>query len=263
MSLSDYLKCPGLDRTLSTVPEDFQCPECEKSVEIWSDEVKRRCGGCGTMVFNPNPMVTVPETHTADRAVTDTDKLKELVELAVAMGCDDAAIVPAEKILVDPQLAGLCLETRCQNYGLSPTCPPNVEGPEWMKDYLKGASYALFLKIEVDDETLYSDKRLEIGKLLHFLVIQIEKAAHQMGLDGSRAFAGGSCKRLFCPEHYYCEVLEGDGICRNPDSARPSVSGYGIHIKHLIEIAEWSPKNTAKEGPNTGNKRYGLVILQS
>ena len=261
MGLSDYLKCPGLDRTLSITPKDHYCPQCQNPVEIWSDEIKRRCPECGTVVLNPEPLTWSPETDDALPDPIASEQRDELIELALSLGCDGAVIIPATEIVIDPQLAGLCFETCCPNYGLSPTCPPNVEGPEWMNTYIKAVSYALFLNIQIAPYIMYSDQRREIGKLLHFIVIQIEKAAQNMGFKKSRAFAGGSCKNIFCSDHYLCEVLNGDGQCRNPDSARPSVSGYGIHINHLVAVAGWSPKGRKEEHPQMSGRRYGLITL--
>jgi hypothetical protein len=116
MSLSDYLKCPGFDRTLSTIPKDLRCPQCGTNVEIWSDEVKRRCHECQTMVFNPDPLVPMPGSAAENQsqgAVPDSidqARLDELVELAISLGCDGAVIVPTVEIVVDPKLAALCFE---------------------------------------------------------------------------------------------------------------------------------------------------------
>lgn len=66
MGLNDYLKCPGLDHTLSTIPIDLNCPQCDKTIEIWSDEIKSRCTQCGTTVFNPNPLVKISDEKTAE-----------------------------------------------------------------------------------------------------------------------------------------------------------------------------------------------------
>ena len=56
-------------------------------------------------------------------------KLEELTQLAVGLGASDAKIVPASEISAEDHLAALCKETRCPNYGLSPTCPTQCQGP--------------------------------------------------------------------------------------------------------------------------------------
>ena len=192
----------------------------------------------------------------------DCGRFDELAALALSLGADAAAVFPVDGTIVDPGLAALCHETKCPNYGLAPTCPPHVRGPEWMMEYLKKVSHALFIKIEVKDEVIYSDQRREIGKLLHFIVIELEKEAHRTGFAHSSAFAGGSCKNLFCPDHYQCNVLYGDGACRHPDASRPSISGFGIQVKRLIEMAGWTPRNKREAKHNQDDvKRYGLILL--
>lgn len=169
--------------------------------------------------------------------------------------------MPASAISAEDHLAALCLETRCENYGLSPTCPPNVEGPSWMRKYMKGIDKVLFIKIDLPSDVMYSDQRREIGKLIHFIVIQVEEAALAMGLTKSKAFAGGSCKNLFCHDKGKCQVLYGDGSCRNPDSARPSISGYGINVNRLMKAAGWSNNSQKAQSSAAMSTRCGLVLL--
>jgi len=260
MGLNDTLKCPGMDETLSTFPIELGCPRCNSIVEIWSDEIKRRCTQCGTMVFNPAPSVKTLDKNTLEAGTNHSkDSIDELLELAMGLGSSAVTIINGKNIQIDNQIAGLCRETKCPNYGLSPTCPPHVEGPDWLKKHIHKTSQAILIEIEVPEELMYSDKRKEINKLLHFIVIQIEQAAHEKGLVQSTAFAGGSCKSIQCFEHVYCNVLNGDGNCRHPDLSRPSVSGYGINMNHLLKNAGWLKKSNDSSVPVSS--RYGLVLI--
>jgi NADH pyrophosphatase NudC (nudix superfamily) len=36
---------------ITPVPIYKECPTCHEEVEIWSNELKRQCGKCGTVVF--------------------------------------------------------------------------------------------------------------------------------------------------------------------------------------------------------------------
>lgn len=260
MGLNDTLKCPGMDETLSTFPIEFDCPQCNGIVEIWSDEMKRRCTACGTMVFNPAPSVKIPDNNTLETNNKHSEgSIDELLELAMSLGSSAVTIVDGKNIQIDNQLADLCLETKCPNYASSPTCPPHVEGPDWLKKHIRKTSQAILIEIEVPQDLMYSDKRREISKLLHFIVIQIEQAAHQKGLGQSTAFAGGSCKSIQCSEHASCNVLKGDGYCRHPDLSRPSVSGYGINMNHLLKNAGWL--KTSNDSSVLTSSRYGLVLI--
>ena len=43
--------CPGARTIREPRPEYINCPECGKEVEIWTDELKVTCPGCGNKVF--------------------------------------------------------------------------------------------------------------------------------------------------------------------------------------------------------------------
>lgn len=260
MGLNDTLKCPGMDGTLSTFPIEFACPQCNDIVEIWSDEAKRRCTKCGTMVFNPDPLAKTPDNIMPQAKInTSKELIDELTELALNLGASGATIIDAQNIQIDKQLANLCRETKCPNYRSSPTCPPHVKGPEWLKKYIHKTPQAILIEIEAPQELMYSDKRKEIGKLLHFIVIQVEQAAQKKGFMHSTAFAGGSCKSIQCYEHAYCNVLQGDGTCRNPDLSRPSVSGFGINMNHLLKNVGWLRRSKNSTAPSSSH--YGLVLI--
>ncbi|MDD9302347.1 MAG: hypothetical protein HUK40_08390 [Desulfobacter sp.] len=183
MGLNESMKCPGLDQTLSTVPIEFNCHGCGAMVEIWSDEIKRRCGQCKTMILNPNPSVKISEKHPIAKDMDSlNDIIEELLRLATDLGSSAAAVVDGKKIKIENDIASLCQETRCPNYGLSPTCPPNLNGPDWLREYMRETPRAILIEIELAQERMYSANRKEIAKLLHFIVITLEKTAHAKGL---------------------------------------------------------------------------------
>ena len=43
--------CPGARIFRQPRPESFSCPDCGEEVEIWTDEFRRPCPGCGRIVF--------------------------------------------------------------------------------------------------------------------------------------------------------------------------------------------------------------------
>jgi predicted metal-binding protein len=85
-----------------------------------------------------------------------------------------------------------------------------------------------------------------------------------MGYSNSKAFAGGSCKKLFCRDHLNCRVLVEGGECRNPHRARPSMSGFGINVSKLLQTAGWQmDKITRDTDPDDGpmGTVSGLIII--
>ena len=190
--------------------------------------------------------------------------LEALVSLALTLGATHAAVIPAETIVVEDHLARLCRDPRCPNYGMSASCPPHVSGPSGFRHLLAGFRHAVVFKIEVPRGILLSSERREVFRLLHEVAADIEAAAKRRGHTGSRAFAGGACKGLFCPEEAGCRVVDEGGACRNPDRARPSMSGFGINVSKLMAAAGW-PMNLADpegggDAADTGTVS-GLVLV--
>lgn len=190
--------------------------------------------------------------------------LDELIDLARQMGASEAVALPADVISAEEELARLCREPRCSNYGLSLSCPPHVGGPKEFCRYLEGIKHAVFVKIDLPDQTLHTDEQRELGQLLHEMVAALEKRAKERGFGRSRAFAGGSCKNIFCDQYADCRVLAENGPCRNPDRARPSMSGFGINVLKLMQAAGWARTDQARASDPQRTSRItfcGLVLV--
>lgn len=186
----------------------------------------------------------------------------ELEQLASSLGASDVVITSAEKIQVDDTLVSFCKDPRCENYGLSPGCPPHVSGPDGFRTLLRDRSHVLVVRIVVPSTVLFSDERRELMAFLHELVATVELAAIKMGYTKSRAFAGGSCKDLFCFDEADCRVLAGRGNCRNPKRSRPSMSGFGVNVSDLLKTCGWKANVKAKHpGDDPLTWVAGIVLL--
>ncbi len=163
----------------------------------------------------------------------------------VGSGAVDAVLIAASDIEIDAGLAKICHDPGCHNYGASPGCPPHVAGPAAFEAWLKDYDQALFIKIDVPMESLLSHEYRDIMRLLHEMVADIEEAAVKAGYPRARGFAGGSCKELFCSAYTDCNVLERKSDCRNPGCSRPSMSGFGIDVSKLKDLAGWGSSNHA------------------
>lgn len=183
-------------------------------------------------------------------------RLAELVQVALRIGAGaiDVVAISTSDISVEDDLANMCREPRCGYYGLSANCPPYVSGPSGFRNLLKICAHALVIKIEIPMGSLVNYECLDIMKLLHEIVADIEKSAVELGYSNSKAFAIGSCKVIFCPEHVGCRVLIDGGECRNYQYARPSIEAVGINVYELNKTAGW-PINRDMEAIN------GLVLI--
>lgn len=187
--------------------------------------------------------------------------VQALIQLACRSGASAARRIPAKRISVKEELARLCLDPQCDQYGLSAGCPPHVSGPPGFRKLRAAFAEAIVLKIDVASEVLFSDERRKIMKLLHETVAAVEQAAVRMGYKNSRGFAGGSCKPLFCPEEADCRVVSESEACRYPQSARPSMSGFGIDVGKLMRSAGWTGEKAVPEADSKMTWVAGLVLI--
>jgi predicted metal-binding protein len=195
---------------------------------------------------------------------TVTSHLKELIQLSYRLGATNASIISAMDISIEDDLVSFCREPRCENYGLSPSCPPHVTGPSGFRALLKTVEHAIVIRIDVPSSVLFSNERREVMALLHEIVAGVEQAAVRMGYAYAKAFAGGSCKNIFCHDHADCRRLSKKGDCRNPQYARPSMSGFGINVSKLMKAAGW-PGDINPSGLDSDTESMswvtGLIVI--
>jgi len=191
-------------------------------------------------------------------------RFKKLVKVAYDLGVSDAAIIPVNNIIVDNSLADKCREPRCPNYGLSKNCPPNTSGPLGFKKILETFRQSMLFKIDVPSDILYSCENREVFQLLHETAAKLEQTAVTLGFTNAQAYAGGSCKRIFCYNYYECLALSEKDKCRNFEHARPSMSGFGINVGKLFETAGWTMTWKTDDNDSSTTKMgsvSGLVLI--
>lgn len=164
---------------------------------------------------------------------------RSLKKTAILLGASDAALIASNRIVVQEKFSRFCVEPGCPFQGLAASCPPAVGGPEEFLTWITLCRDTIVVRLDILANILYSSQRLEVKALLQEIVEGVEISAKNMGYGNSRAFAGGSCKELFCMDFTRCRRLFEDGECRNPDKSRPSMSGYGIDVGHLMNAANW------------------------
>lgn len=192
---------------------------------------------------------------------------EELTASAKSLGASDAAIIGASEIPVEDHLADFCRKNPgCENYGLSMSCPPHVSGPAGFRKLQRDFSHGLVFSFTVPVEVLLAEPRPEIFQQLHETGACIEALAKKIGFSDARAFAGGSCRRIFCRDQPDCRALKRGEKCRYPDSARPSMSGFGIDVSALMKMAGISMEWMGQPGEENGMKMgtvCGLVLICS
>ena len=187
-----------------------------------------------------------------------------LVQLARESGANEVGIMRASEVPVEDGLATLCGDPPCDAYGLSGNCPPHVSGPDGFRELKKKMRHALVFRIDIPESVMFSNDRNEVFGLVQETVAELERAAVHMGSPESKGFAGGSCKNIFCYDHGACRVLSKEGECRNPERARPSMSGFGINVMELLKKAGIPPGNAVTQPEDLKEPMTwvaGLVML--
>ncbi len=167
------------------------------------------------------------------------DRTERVLAHAAKLGTSGGSIIEPKQVPVDNKFIEFCKTPRCPGYGSSMSCPPNVKGPDWFREYLKTFGQVLVFKFDVPTSVLLSEERYEVTRLIHETASGIELFALANGYGRAKGFAGGSCKQVFCKESLTCRVLSGTGGCRNPDKARQSMSGMGVDFLELTKLLGW------------------------
>lgn len=190
---------------------------------------------------------------------------EELEKLAIALGASETRIISPEIIKVEDQFPELCRPPQCDGYGRSANCPPHVMTPAEFRDLLAGYRRALVFKVDCPMEILLDeDEREDVNRLVQDIAAGVERLAVELGYKNARGLAFGSCKRIFCDAFDTCNVIGGTGECRNPDRARPSMSGLGINFNRLNAALGWDPAMTAEEsglGDTSMTMVTGMVLI--
>ena len=173
--------------------------------------------------------------------------LEYLRQEARRLGATSSAVISSKEIQVKESLAALCNgEYSCAKYGRAASCPPYVEGPLQFRRWQEQSNYSITVKIELPTSVMFSEERKGVMQLLHQIVAEVERNAIELGYRGSKAFAGGSCKDLFCEKNQNCAVVAEHKACRHAEIARPSMSGFGIDVIHLMQSSGWPAQKANK-----------------
>jgi predicted metal-binding protein len=204
----------------------------------------------GTVMHDKKPKKI--KTFTAQEIRKDIERYRRR---AVELGATDAKMIPAQKVYVDPRVRMKCIVPKCTSYNTCAHCPPHSIGPEVIGPLVSAFKYALLVKREIPGDLVtgpgYMDtdkngnpvptKKLKelLGayRLVSDIVTQIESDAFYDGHYHAVAFAGGSCRIIYC-NFQDCLLLQGKE-CRFPLRSRPSMEGSSIDVYRTVTEAGW------------------------
>ena len=195
--------------------------------------------------------------------------LEKYRQQALALGASDAKIITSDAVLVDERVRGKCIYPRCNGYGTSANCPPYAMSLDETRKLLNKFTYGVFIKLDVPPEEVAGiearDKRLYARSSAknNEIVSKIETDAFFDGYHLAIAFAGGSCKNLFCPDKD-CSALALGGVCRQPLRARASMEAVGMDAFTMAARVGWDiyPIGAATSPSEVSHgTRLGLVLI--
>jgi len=161
-----------------------------------------------------------------------------LQQEAMRLGATDSKVIKAADIPVEDAIVEMCRPPACDGYGKSANCPPFVMGPPEARAWISQFDKAVFFKIDVEPELLFSEEQFGPFRDIFMIVARLEHRAIELGWKGSRGLGAGSCKPVFCPD-VPCAALTGEGKCRFPDVARPSIEALGVNVFKLAKRVHW------------------------
>lgn len=145
-----------------------------------------------------------------------------LEEKALELGCEEAKIIPADKVAVENRVRLKCM-VGCPTYGTNLRCPPYTPSVEEFRRIVSDYSYAMVVTFIVPD--LSTVERVDFSQYYRDklnVLLEIERTAFNHGYNFTTGFFAGSCK--------LCEECNVNGECINPISARFSAESMGINV---------------------------------
>ena len=170
--------------------------------------------------------------------------LEKYRQRAIELGATDARIITTDMVLIDERVRAKCIYPKCQHYGTNANCPPYAMDLDLLRKIVSNFHYAIFIKIEVPSEEVAGpearERRLAIRSAIknHEIVSKIEAEAFYDGYYLAVGFAGGSCKRSFCPNEECNALVLGQG-CRHPRRARSAMEAVGMDAYLMATNVGW------------------------
>ncbi len=156
---------------------------------------------------------------------------KKLKSLAINNGADRAALLSAEKIVIDDRIKLKCQIPLCENFFNNLMCyhAPSVER---MGKIVKKYKVALLMQTvhPMESPVNKKDHKSVINAYassipIHKLVNKIEGEAMMLGFGYSVGIIGGPCR--LCKK---CVGPFSNEQCRHPFMARPSMESVGMDV---------------------------------
>ncbi|MBC2715501.1 MAG: hypothetical protein HF978_09340 [Desulfobacteraceae bacterium] len=182
--------------------------------------------------------------------------LGSLADAALECGAEDAVIIPASDVIIDPRVRFKCMIPKCYMSGNCAHCPPHGYSVQEVRDIVYSFEWGVFFRVQVKSsiiaakelhkavESGVADKSgnwLNLGAhyILTFTIAKVlEKRAGEAG-HSTHGFAAGNCRDPFCLLQPVCQKLMTKKGCRNPDLSSYSMESCGMDVYTMAARVGW------------------------
>lgn len=175
--------------------------------------------------------------------------MRSLLEEGLNAGMSQAAVIRADKIVVDERVLYKCMF--CSGYGNSLGCPPFVIKPNETRELLKKYQYGIiYRKLESPERICGTEAELhknwaqQLSRDVQETVATLEGSAFYKGFYFALAFGGGRCK--LCSLDGDCKGLERR-TCLQPFKKKPSMEAIGIDVYSTLRELNWTVSVVGKD----------------
>lgn len=194
--------------------------------------------------------------HASGRPVSDKEMLDALRNTALEHGANDAVIIPASDVIVDPRVRFKCMIPKCYMSGNCDHCPPHGYSTREVREIVASFDHAIFFRVQIDNAVIAAKdihstieagvvdpggRMLSLGAhyILVFTIAKIiEKRAGAAGY-ATFGFAAGNCRDPFCLLQPVCSKLMTGKGCRNPELSSPSMESCGMDAYRMAAGVGW------------------------
>ncbi len=207
--------------------------------------------------------------------------LEKLRKLALQRGADDAVLLPAEDVIVDPRVRLKCMIPKCYMSGSCGHCPPHGQSIQEVRQCVAAHQYGIFFRLKVKSSIIAARQihhaidtgivdrhgnAVNLGGhyILVFTIVKIlQKHAKKMGYS-TYGFAAGNCRDPFCHLKPNCQDLMTDRGCRHPQLSSFSMESCGMDVYTMAARVGWDqyPIGGSTEPDSVpGGRLMGLVLI--
>ncbi len=213
----------------------------------------------------------------------EKEKIAFLQKTALERGADDAVVIPAAEMIVDPRVRLKCLIPKCYMSGGCAHCPPHGLSVQEVRKLVGSYEWGVFFRVQVDSKIIaapgihagieqgIADSQGNVMNLgghyiLVFTIVKvIEKYARQAGYE-TFGFGAGNCKDPFCFLQPVCRLLVSPEGCRNPDLSSYSMESCGMDVYTMAARVGWKHYpigGTCEPDTVPGGNLMGIVLVKS